>query len=65
MSKELEGYRFNLERVEAAFDHEMLTATEIARWFSCKPEKVRKEFTFNPRTKRISKADLARQMCAR
>ncbi|MBO7670398.1 MAG: hypothetical protein J6S60_07390 [Oscillospiraceae bacterium] len=65
MGRELEGYRDNLARVEARFDHEMLTCAEVARWFGCKPEKVRRDFIFCPRTGRISKADLARQMCAR
>ena len=64
MPRERDGYRYNLERVEAQFDHEYLTAAEIARWFGCKPDTVRRNFTFNPTTKRISKADLARQMCA-
>ena len=63
MSREAPGYRDNLERVDAAFDHEYLSAPEVARWFGCKPDTVRKHFTFNPVTKRISKADLARQMC--
>jgi len=63
VSREKPGYRDNLERVDAAFDHEYLTAAEIARWLGCKPDTARRHFTFNAKTKRISKAELARQMC--
>lgn len=63
--KEAPGYRANLARVDAAFDHELLTCAEIARWIGCKPDTVRRHFTFNSVTNRISKADLARQMSAR
>ena len=65
MSREREGFRDNLERIDAAFDHEWLNATEIAKWLGVKRETVQRHFHFNVGTKRISKADLARQMCAR
>ncbi len=65
MSREKQGYRDNLARVDAAFPgREMLTATEIARWFGCSPDKVRRDFKFSATLRRISKADLARQMTA-
>lgn len=62
MSRERPGYRLNLERVDAAFDHEMLTAAEIARWLGCSDDKVRRDFCFSKTLRRISKAELARQM---
>jgi len=65
MSRELPGYRENLARVDAAFDHELLTCAEISRWLGCKPETVKRNFRFNPATRRISKSDLARQICAK
>lgn len=61
MSREKESYRDNLERVDAAFDHEWLTATEVARWLGVKPDTVRQHLTFG-QGRRISKADLARQI---
>lgn len=65
ISRELKGYRDNLERIDAAFPgREMLTATEIARWLGCSPDKVRRDFRFSAALRRISKADLARQMTA-
>lgn len=65
MSREKQGYRENLARVDEAFPgREMLTATEIARWFGCSPDKVRRDFKFSATLRRISKADLARQMTA-
>lgn len=63
--RELPGYRDNLARVDAQFDHEYLTITEVARWLGYKPETVRRHFTFSPATRRISKSDLARQMTVR
>lgn len=64
MSREIEGYRENLARIDAAFDHELLSAAEIGRWLGCKAETVKRNFRFNERTGRISKSDLARQICA-
>lgn len=60
--RELVGYRDNLARVDAQFDHEYLSITEVARWLGCKPETAKKHFSFSPVTRRISKSDLARQM---
>ncbi len=62
--REPDGYRNNLERVDQAFDHELLTAAEIGRWLGCKAETVKRNFRFNERTGRISKSDLARQISA-
>lgn len=62
--KEPDGYRQNLARVDAAFDHEMLTAVEVAEFVGCSKDKARRDFIFNCRTKRISKSDLAWQMSA-
>ena len=62
--REKEGYRLNLERIDAAFDHEMLTASEVARYLGCSDDKVRRDLRFNQATRRISKADLARQISA-
>ena len=62
MAREAAGYRLNLERVDEAFDHEMLNVAEIARWLGCSPYKVRKDFCLSKSMRRISKAELARQM---
>ena len=62
--REKDGYRLNLERIDAAFDHEMLTASEVARYLGCSDDKVRRDLRFNQATRRISKADLARQISA-
>ena len=59
---EPKGYRLNLERVDKAFDHELLTAAEVAKFLGCSDDKVRRDFVFCRNTGRISKADLARQI---
>lgn len=64
MSRELDGYRLNLERVDKAFDHEMLTIAEVAQYVGCSRDKARRDFRYNERTGRISKSDLARQISA-
>ncbi len=63
MSREKEGYRLNLERVNEQFpDHEMLTAAEVAQFLGISDDTVRRRLKFNATTRRISKADLARQI---
>lgn len=62
--REPDGYRLNLERIDAAFDHEMLTVVEVAQFVGCSKDKARRDFAFNARTRRISKSDLARQISA-
>ena len=64
MAREKEGYRDNLERINEAFDHELLTVSEVASFCGISYASARRWFSFHPLTKRISKADLARQMCA-
>jgi response regulator of citrate/malate metabolism len=59
------GYRDNLERINERFaDHEMLTASEVAEFLGISHDTVRRRLKFNTVTKRISKADLARQISA-
>ena len=65
MSREREAYRDNLERLDKRFpDAEMLTIKEVAAFTGYSEPSVRKIFVFTP-YRRISKADLARQMSAR
>ena len=62
MSREKEGFRDNLERIDAAFpDKELLTVTDIAKFEGSDRGTVRKRYRFN-QFHRITKADWARQV---
>ena len=62
MSREKEGFRDNLERIDAAFpDKELLTATDIARFEKASRASVMKRYKFNA-ARRMTKADWARQV---
>ena len=66
MSKEPEGYRLVLEQLNEAFPNVgMLTRQEVADFIGCSAMTVRRNFEFNSKTRKIAKADLARQLCAR
>ena len=65
MSREKPGYRDNLELLNLRFpDAEMLTAAQVAQFTGLSAQTVRKKFELNRLTRRISKADLARQISA-
>lgn len=64
MSREKQGFRDTLERLDKAFpDRELLTITDVAQFTGVKRETVRKWIVLNPTTRRVSKVDLARQVC--
>ena len=66
MSREKENYRDNLEQLNSAFpDVGMLSYQQAAEYIGCSVATVRRHFRFNSTTRKISKADLARQLCAR
>lgn len=61
MAREKDGYRDNLERLNEMFpDRELLTIADVMDFCGVSRNTVKKWFKFNPTTKRISKADLAR-----
>lgn len=61
MAREKDGYRDNLERLNERFpDRELLTIADVMDFCGISRNTARKWFKFNPTTKRISKADLAR-----
>ena len=62
MPREKEGYKNNMERLNERFNHELLTVAEVAEFTGASKNTVRRWFQFHPVTKRISKADLARQI---
>ena len=64
MSREKEAFRDNLERLNEVFDHELLTVAEVSKFTGASRNTVSRWFRFNETTHRISKADLARQMCS-
>ena len=65
MSREPEGYRLNLEQLNAAFPEVgMLSLKQAADWIGCDVRTVKRNIRFNPATGRISKSDLARQISA-
>lgn len=65
MSREPEGYRLNLEQLNAAFPEAgMLTKKQVAEFIGVCERTVARNIRFNPATGRISKSDLARQISA-
>lgn len=64
MPREREGYRENIELLNERFpDKDMLNQKEVAAFIGCSVDTVRRRIRFNPATKRITKSDLARQVC--
>lgn len=63
MSREKAGYRDNYAMLQDRFpDRDMLTASDVAQVTGLTVQTVRKKFQFNAMTRRVSKADLARQI---
>lgn len=65
MSREKQWYRETLAALNEMFpDHGMLNKTEVAKFLGVNPRTIqRKKLQFNEATGRITKADLARQVC--
>lgn len=65
MSREKQGYRETLAALNEMFpDQGMLNKTEVAKFLGVNPRTIqRKKLQFNEATGRITKADLARQVC--
>ena len=65
MSREKEGFRDNLELLNARFpDKDMLGIPEIMEFMGVSRDTVRRRIRFNGQTRRISKTDFARQITA-
>lgn len=65
MSREPEGYRLNLEQLNADFPEVgMLTKKQVAEYIGVDVRTVTRNIRFNPATGRVSKSDLARQISA-
>ncbi len=65
MSREKPGFRDNYAMLHERFpETDMLTAAQVAQVTGYTIQTVRRKFVFNTLTRRISKADLARQISA-
>lgn len=63
MSREKEGFHDNVAALNEMFpDKGMLTKSDVARFMGASLDTVARRIRFNTTTKRISKADLARQI---
>ena len=63
MPREKEGYRDNMALLNERFpDKDMLGPGDVAQFMGVSWDTVRRRIRFNAATKRISKADLARQI---
>lgn len=65
MAREKQGFRDTVAQLNEMFPEQgMLNRTEVARFLGVTPKTVaRKGIVFNEATGRITKADLARQVC--
>lgn len=64
MSREKSGYRDTIEQLNAMFpDCGMLNQAQVARFLGVTRQTAAKRIRFNPATARVTKADLARQVC--
>ena len=64
--REPDGYRLNLELLNLRFpESDMLTQRQVAEFTGLCVQTVRKRIRFNALTNKVSKADLARQICSR
>lgn len=65
MSREKQGFRDTLASLNEMFpDQGMLNKTEVAKFLGVTPRTIsRSKLKFNDATGRITKADLARQVC--
>ena len=65
MPREKQGYRDTIALLNEMFPNQgMLSRTEVARFMGVDRTTVsRRGIRFNPETNRVTKADLARQIC--
>lgn len=64
MSREKEGYRDTLAALNEMFPEQgMLNQAQVARFLGVTRQTAAKKIRFNPATSRVTKADLARQVC--
>lgn len=65
MSREKQGFRDTIATLNEMFPEQgMLTKGEVARFLGVSVKTVnRHKIQFNPATGRVTKADLARQVC--
>lgn len=65
MSREKQGYHDTMRELNEMFpEYGMLGKGEVARFMGVSPKTVtRRGIQFNARTGRVTKADLARQIC--
>jgi len=65
MSREKEGFRDTMEQLNEMFpDQGMLSKREVAVFLGVDPSTVRRrKIRFNQTTGKVTKADLARQVC--
>ena len=65
MSREKQGYRDTIAMLNERYPNQgMLSKTEVARFMGVDRSTVtRRGIRFNPETNRVTKADLARQIC--
>ena len=63
MAREKEGFRDNLALLNERFpDKDMLTLREVAAFVGWDVATVKRHIRFNETTRKVSKADLARQV---
>ena len=63
MPREKEGFRDNIALLNARFpDKDMLSKADVAEFMGVSWDTVKRHIRFNAATKRVSKADLARQI---
>ena len=64
MSREKESYRDTLAALNEMFPEQgMLNQAQVARFLGVTRQTAAKKIRFNPATARVTKADLARQVC--
>lgn len=65
MSREKQGFRDTIAQLNEMFPEQgMLSKTEVAKFMGVDRSTVtRRGIRFNPETGRVTKADLARQIC--
>lgn len=63
MPREKEGFRDNMALLNIRFpEKDMLNKNDVAEFIGCSYSTVSRRIRFNPATRRVSKADLARQI---
>ena len=64
MSREKEGYRDTIAQLNEMYPEQgMLNVNEVARFLGVTRQTAAKKIRFNQTVNRVTKADLARQIC--